>query len=133
MANSMVKGMVIDMAKDSHKPPSRIKYEQSHPTLSCRLDKKTHDLLDKRLKDNGLSFADFVKSQLGIVQLKIPDIKKIQSEAYQKGYAKATNDYRIQLFCRKCGKPMTVTPNDNLHKAMRNQFEGTWFHSSCID
>ena len=129
----MVKGRVIDMAKDSHKPPSRIKYERSHPTLSCRLDKQTHDLLYKRLKDNGLSFADFVKSQLGVLELKIPDVKKIQNEAYQKGYAKAINEYRIQLLCQKCWKPMTVMPNDNLHKAIREQIEGVWFHSNCVE
>ena len=117
----------------SHKPPSRIRYEEGHPTLSCRLDKQTHDLLHKRIKDNGLSFADFVKAQLGILEFKIPDVKKIQKEAYQKGYAKAINEYRIQLLCQKCGQPMTVTPNGNFHKAMRNQFEGTWFHTNCVE
>ena len=121
------------MAKDSHKPPSRIKYEQSHPTLSCRLDKQAHDLLHKRLKDNGLSFADFVKSQLGVLELKIPDVKTIQKEAYQKGYTQAKNDYRIQLLCNKCGKPMSVSPDSKLHKAMRDKFEGLWFHTSCLD
>ena len=50
------------MAKAIHKPPARVRYEQSHPTVSCRLDKDTHGLLKQRLEDlGGVSFADFVK------------------------------------------------------------------------
>lgn len=119
------------MVKGSHKPPSRIRYEQSHPVFSCRLDKKTHDLLQKRLDDAGLSFAQFVKSQLGILELKMPDAKKIEKEAYQKGYAKATHEYRIQLECHKCGEPMTVIPNSQMHQAIRDHLEGEWSHTNC--
>ena len=119
------------MVKGRHKPPSRIRYEQSHPVLSCRLDKQTHDLLQKRLDDAGLSFAQFVKSQLGVLELKMPDIKKIEKEAYQKGYAKAVNEYRIQIKCIQCGKPMTVLPNSNMHKGIIDHLEGLWSHTNC--
>jgi len=33
------------MKKKAHKPPSRIKYEQSHPTVSVRVDRKLYDEL----------------------------------------------------------------------------------------
>jgi len=119
------------MVKGRHKPPSRIRYEQSHPVSSCRLDKKTHDLLKQRLEYDGISFAQFVKSQLGILELKMPDIKKIEKEAHQKGYAEAVNEYRIQLKCHRCGKPMTVIPNSKPHKAIRDHLEGFWNHINC--
>ena len=119
------------MVKGKHKPPSRIRYEQTHPTLSCRLDKQTHDLLQKRLDDAGLSFAQFVKSQLGVLKLKKPDIKMIEKEAYRKGYAKAVNGYRIQLLCNICGEPMTVRPKSDLHEAIRGHLEGEWSHTNC--
>jgi len=119
------------MVRDSHKPPSRIRYEQSHPVLSCRLDKKAHDLLQKRLDGAGLSFAQFVKSQLGVLELKMPDVKKIERDAYQKGYAKAVNEYRIQINCQQCGKPITVMPNSQMHKAIIDHLEGLWNHAEC--
>jgi len=50
------------MVKATHTPPARVRYEQSHRTVSCRLDKDTYDLLKQRLEDlGGVSFADFVK------------------------------------------------------------------------
>ena len=119
------------MVKGRHKPPSRIRYEQTHPVFSCRLDKQTHDLLQKRLDGAGLSLAQFVKSQLGVLELKMPDVNKIEKEAYQKGYAKAVNAYRIQLSCYKCDVPMTVIPNDQMHQAIRDHLEGTWSHTNC--
>jgi len=64
------------MAKATHKLPAQIRYEQSHPTVTCRLDKDTHDLLKQRLEDlGGASFADFVKESLGLLQLRMPDIE----------------------------------------------------------
>lgn len=119
------------MVRGSHKPPSRIKYEQNHPVSSCRLDRETHDLLERFLEDAGISFAQFVKSQLGIVKLEMPDVKKIDIEAYKEGYAEATNEYRIQFKCQRCGKPMTVIPNSKLHKAIIDHLEGLWSHANC--
>ena len=81
------------MVKGSHKPPARIRYERSHPTVSCRLDRDTHDLLKQRLEDlGGISFADFVKDSLGLLQLKMPDIEEIKGTAYEEGYNQAAED-----------------------------------------
>jgi len=78
----MVNHTVKNKVKGTHKPPARIRYEQSHPTVSCRLDKDTHDLLKQRLEDlGGVSFAYFVKDSLGLLQLKIPDIREIKEKA----------------------------------------------------
>ncbi len=79
------------MVKASHKPPARIRYEKSHPTVSCRLSKDTYDLLKQRLEDLGeVSFADFVKDSLGVLQLKIPDTKEIKKKARSAGIARVT-------------------------------------------
>lgn len=119
------------MVKGSHKPPSRIRYEQSHPTLSCRLDKQTHDFLQKRLEDSDLSFAQFVKCQLGILEFEMPDVKAIDREAYQEGLAEATNKYRIQIKCQQCGKPITVRPHSQMHETIIDHLEGLWSHKNC--
>ncbi len=125
------------MVKASHKPPARIRYEQSHPTVSCRLSKDTYDLLKQRLEDlGGVSFADFVKDSLGLLQLKIPDVKdikkKVRSEGYNQGHIKAKNEYEIWYYCSVCGGRITVTPNGEAHKAIIGYLKMKgWGHTSC--
>jgi len=117
------------MAKATHKPPARIRYEQSHPTVSCRLDKDTHALLKQRLEDlGGVSFADFVKDSLGLLQLKMPDVEEIKGEAYDQ----AKKNYQIWYYCAVCGKRINVEPDSDSHKAMIVYMkEHGWAHASC--
>jgi hypothetical protein len=121
------------MVKGSHKPPARIKYEQSHPTMSCRLDKDTHDLLKQRLEDlGGVSFADFIKDSLGLLQLKMPDIEKIKETAWGEGYAQAVEEYQIWYYCAVCRERIDMEPNSESHKAMIGFMkEHRWGHKSC--
>ncbi len=61
------------------KAPSRAKYEQNHPTVSCRVSKDIYDKLTQAKQADGKSFADILKLGLGIIQ----DIKPGERE---KGY-----------------------------------------------
>ena len=118
------------MVKATHKPPpARIRYEQSHPTVSCRLDKDTHALLKQRLEDlGGVSFADFVKDSLGLLQLKMPDVEEIKGEAYDQ----AKKNYQIWYYCAVCRKRIEMLPNSDSHKAIIGYMkEHGWAHSSC--
>ena len=119
--------------KGNHKPPSRVRYEKSHPTVSCRIDKDTHNLLQQRLEDlGGISFADFVKDSLGLLQLKIPDIGEIKETAWSEGYDQAEKDCQIWYFCAVCRKRMDIDPNSNSHKAIIGYMkEHGWGHASC--
>lgn len=121
------------MVKGNHKPPSRVRYEKSHPTMSCRLDKVTHDLLKQRLDDlGGVSFADFVKDSLGLLQLKMPDVGEIEERASSEGYDQAEKNYRIWYYCAVCGKRIDMSPDSDSHKAMIGYMEEHgWGHASC--
>ncbi len=121
------------MVKASRKPPARTRYEESHPTVSCRLSRDTYTLLKQRLEDlGGVSFADFVKDALGLLELKIPNIEEIKEKAYDEGYDQATEDYQIWYFCSICGERMVMSPNDDDHKAMIGYMrEHGWAHKSC--
>ena len=119
------------MRKATHKPPSRIKYDQSHPIVSCRLRKDIHTLLKQRLEDQGVSFADFVKEQLG-QQVKMPNIKEIKQKATEEGYEEATQKWQIVYPCAVCGKPIVMTPNSEDHKAMQGFMKQQgWRHGNC--
>jgi len=121
------------MAKAIHKPPARIRYEQSHPTVSCRLSRDEYALLKQRLEDlGGISFADFVKDSLGLLQLKMPDIEEIHDRAWGDGYVKATKDCQIWYYCAVCAKRIDMAPNSKSHKAMIGFMKNAgWKHSSC--
>lgn len=54
----------MSKVRKSKKPPSRKRYEEAHPTRSCRLDKEDDELLEEHLEYTGRSFADFVKGHL---------------------------------------------------------------------
>jgi len=121
------------MVKASRKPPARIRYEQSHPTVSFRLSKDICDLLKQRLEDlGGVSFADFVKDSLGLLELKISDIEATKDEARGEGYEQAEKDWQIWYYCAVCGKRIDISPNSPSHKAIIGYMkEHGWGHASC--
>ena len=93
--------------------------------MSCRLDKDTHDLLKQRLEDlGGVSFADFVKDSLGLLQFKMPEIEEIKETASGEGYNQAEKDYQIWYYCAVCGKRIDINPNSDSHKAMIGYIKG---------
>jgi len=121
------------MVKATHKPPAQVRYEQSHPTVSCRLSRDVYDLLKQRLEDlGGVSFADFVRDSLGLLQLNMPDIREIKEKAYDEGYNQAVEDWQIWYYCAVCRKRIDMSPNDNDHKAMIGFMKDHgWGHASC--
>ena len=121
------------MVKAVYKPPARTRYEESHPTVSCRLSKDEYDLLKQRLEDlGGVSFADFVKDSLGLLQLKMPDIEGARETTWGEGYARGVEDCEIWYFCDVCGKRIDMSPNSESHKAMIGYMkEHGWRHGNC--
>ena len=125
--------MANHKAKATHKPPARVRYEQNHPNVTCRLSKDEYDLLKQRLEDlGGVSFADFVKDSLHLLQLKMPDVEEIKAIAWAEGYNQAVQDYQIWYYCAVCRKRIDMDPNGNDHKAMIGYMkEHGWGHPSC--
>lgn len=119
--------------KTAHKPPARVRYEQSHPVVSCRLPKDEYDLLKQRLDDlGGVSFADFLKDALGVIKLDMRDVKQIKEIAHRAGYDQGKQEHQVWYRCAVCGKRIDVQPNSESHKAIIASMrrEG-WGHRSC--
>lgn len=130
MANERVKDKV---KRPDHKPPARLRYEESHPTMSCRLSKDEYDLLKQRLEDlGGVSFADFVKDSLGLLQLKIPEAREIKEKARRSGYDQGKKEHQVWYYCSVCQQRIDVPPNSESHKAMIGYMrEHGWQHTGC--
>lgn len=57
----------------NHKPPSRVRYEQSHPTISVRINRELYDELKELSRTTGKSFADFLKDGAGITKTQVKE------------------------------------------------------------
>lgn len=128
MVKAMVKGRVIDMAKDSHKPPSRIRYEQTHPVVSIRVDQDTAKTLKEISETTGKSLGQLIKENLKIQKITEKDIQKRVQQEYDKG----ADDYEIWYYCARCGEKIIISPNSRQHKAVIEYMkEHRWGHKNC--
>ena len=71
------------------KPLSRVKYEQTHPTVSGRVERELYDLLKAVMAETGCSFADMVKAGLGVLKEIDDKLAEARRQGYQEGYAEA--------------------------------------------
>ena len=123
--NDMVKGRVSDMVKGKNKPPSRIRYEQTHPVISVRVDRGTAGRLRDLAEESGKSLATLIKENLDLQEEK-------HNEAWSKGYDEGRKEHQIWYYCAVCGKRMNMTPRGNDHKALIEYMEEHgWGHKAC--
>ena len=56
------------MVKAKRIPPSRQRYEKTHPVVGVRVNREVYDELKELSKKTGKSFADFLKEGAGITK-----------------------------------------------------------------
>ena len=79
-----------------------------------------------------MSFAEFVKESLGILEPKLHDIAKVRKDARQSGYSAALKEWQVWYFCTGCNDRILIRPNGNSHKAIIGYMkEYGWKHTNC--
>jgi predicted CopG family antitoxin len=126
------------MARDvKRKPPSRVKYEGSHPTVSCRVPKEVYDRLQAAKEAEGRSFVDFLKTGLGIIEVQAKEEgevrKQAHAEGYKRGYADAERTFKVTYPCTVCRKTLTVTSPKEKEAIRQYMQEHGWGHKECHD
>jgi len=107
------------------KPPSRIRYEKTHPVVSARLSVDDYKRLKEILETEGKSFAQFLTEIINKANVKY-------GKAYQLGYGMGRRDWQVWYYCKICGKRIDITPNSGSHKALIEYMKDHgWGHSSC--
>jgi len=131
----MGKDKVNGMVKGKHKPPSRIRYEKSHPTVSCRLSADVYKRLEKIKSKEKKSFADILKVGMGILEVKTQQESAIREKAflqgYKEGYTKAEIEFKVTFWCAICGKAMAVTGKEAKAAVAGYMKEHGWGHAEC--
>ena len=132
------------MAKNKHKPQSRITYEENYPVWSVRMPKEWIDELESELKANGQSRRDFLgvalkKQTLNAEEIRVTWRKKGYNQGYErgnedgdkKGYTRGMNDWAIWCYCYNCPKVLFIKPNSDDHEKIIDQMKGYLKHSQC--
>ena len=119
------------------KPPSRVRYERSHPTVSCRVPRELYDRLEKARKTERRSFADFLKIGLGVVEAQARKEEGIREQAYgegyEGGYTKAQYTYVVTYRCNVCGQSITESTTAEKEAIREYMNEHGWGHGECHD
>lgn len=121
--------------KNSKKSPSRIKYEQNHPTISVRLPKDKREKLLAMLKTMDVTLPQLILNFIGEHEIKIQPIEIIKGTSFRaglgKGYQQAVKNCAIKYPCSKCGKEIVVSTEEE-KKAIRGfMTESGWRHGDC--
>ena len=123
------------MAKRSQKPPSRVKYEESHPTVSCRVPRETYERLQAIKEKQGKSFADILRIGMGILKAKAKKEGEVREEAYSEGYddgyREAKQEFKVTYPCSVCGKTITLNSEGEKEAASGYMEEYGWGHAEC--
>ena len=107
------------------KPPSRIRYEKSHPVVSARLDMAHYKKLQETLKTEKKSFAQFLRETIDKAEV-------VYMKTYERGYTEGAEDAQIWYYCKICGEEIYIEPNSESHKALIEYLEEHgWGHASC--
>ena len=116
---------------EKRKAPSRLRYEEGHPTVSCRVSQDTCVRLRKAKETEEKSFADILKIGLGILETKQKKESELIRIGYKKGYADAESVFKITYPCNICGKTITVTGHDDNKVIRQYLWERGWGHPEC--
>ena len=114
-------------------PPSRARYESTHPTISIRVSQELYDRADAmRLGD--VSFADIFRRGLDLVERDAQCDVEVWEMGRKAGREEAERTWRLTFRCPRCGKdaavPAGTQPAVTLARWMQ---ERGWTHQACAE
>lgn len=113
------------------KPPSRIKYEKTHPVVTIRVSLDIYDRLQERRR-NGQSYADILR--IGVEKQEAynaPLLKKIDELELEVLEAEETIERRTITYpCYVCNRLLKVE-SEEAKEVCRRALRGRFRHSTC--
>ena len=115
-----------------HVPPSRIRYEESHPIIAIRVPRQIHDQLVEIREKTDQSWADLMNVALKLqepVLTRKPDQKELD-KAFEEGLEEGWKEYSIVFPCSKCGKDIIVN-SENKQLIIQHLRNSGLKHKKC--
>ncbi len=122
------------MKKAKHRPPSRVRYESQHPTVTCRVTKELKDKLDEARDKYGKSFADILKVGLGVQNATASAAFADGVKAgVEQGKHEALQAVKLDR-CARCGKSLAWDLTDGAQVARLEGYlpERGLYHNTCL-
>lgn len=117
--------------------PSRVRYEQNHPTVSYRITKDLLDRLKAVREAEGKSITDVLRIGVGLLEVKISKEREAKMQGHLKGFAegykKAESLYKVAYPCRVCREILAITTPEEKEAAGTYMWQNGWGHADCID
>ena len=115
-----------------HKPPSRIKYEQSHPVVSFRVSQDTYEQLRERSRISGKSMASIILAYLTAeTSARKIAYKQGYDEGYRQGYHEAKSRFGITYPCAICGGAIELASDNEKAAVAEYMVKHGWCHAEC--
>jgi len=119
------------------KTPSRMKYEQSHPTFSFRIYEDLKDKVENVKRAEGITNTNIVEAGVGLFEVKVKKEEEIRQQAYDEGWEKGIQQaeelYAVPYQCSVCGKEIIVDTQDEKKAIKTYMREHGWGHRDCIN
>jgi len=105
------------MVNTKKKLPSRIKYDNSHPVVSCRVSRDIYNKLVEAWNKDGKSSADILKVGLGVQEASSSQSwQRGHKAGYAKGRAEALRHIALGK-CSVCDEPIFFDLTDDKDSA----------------
>ena len=112
------------MVKKKQPPPSKMKYDKSHPTISIRVSEDLKKQLDEIRETSGKSIGDILREAVDAQS-------KSTKNAWNRGFGSAKGYYGVTYKCSVCGGNILIE-SDNAKKAAAIYMrEHGWHHGDC--
>ena len=112
------------MVKKKQPPPSKIKYDKSHPTISIRVSQDLKIQLDEIRETSGKSIGDILREAVGAQDVSVKD-------AWKRGVSHGKGLYGVNYKCSVCGGNLIIDTADEKKAASTFMREHGWHHNSC--
>ena len=111
-------------------PPSRVRYEQAHPTVTVRISSELRERLDFFKEAHGLSLGDVLR--IGLEKAE-PDLDRAYGRGANDGYEEAKEEYEVTYRCRECRqRHLNITSDEEKKAAADLMYQAGWHSPDCL-
>lgn len=125
------------MTRKRNVPPSRERYERTHPTVTIRVSSELYEELQELRTTAGFSFAQVFRTGLRKANLAVEKgLDGARQEGYRQGLARGCEvtkaKYSVSYYCARCRKKhLTIGTAKEKAAAARLMFEAGWHSPQC--
>ena len=137
--------MASGRSKKRRTPPSRLRYEASHPTVTVRVSRELYDQLQTLRNEANFSYAEILKTGLDKLEPTAEEAyqrgfqdgqeqggRKRHGDGIKKGWDWAVGMFEVRYYCSRCGrKHLAITTDAEKASAAEAMYDAGWHDPEC--